>query len=65
MRKISRKHPVNAHLKPRVHFAEFGEPGSKGMDGAFVDAQEAPRASALQLTQALFYFVAQVQQALG
>src|SRR6267154_6783593 len=66
VRNISRKHSMNAHLNARMHFAEFGERGKQGMDGAFVDAQgQLPALQPLQLAQALFYFVAQVQQALG
>jgi hypothetical protein len=47
-------------------FAKFGEGGKKGVDGAFVDTErEFAALEALEFVEALFDFIAEVDETLG
>ena len=66
VRDVAGKHAVHAHLHAGMFFAEDGERGEQSVDGAFVDAQRKFAAlEAFELGEALFDFVAEVEEALG
>jgi hypothetical protein len=57
---------VNADLNAGVKFAKFGEGREQGVDGAFVNAErEFAAFEALKFGEALFDFVAEVDESLG
>src|SRR5690242_11037621 len=63
---IAGKHAVDANLHAGMKLTEFPEGGEQGMDGAFVDAEgKLAAADFLQFGQALFDFVAQIDEAVG
>ena len=66
VRNVARKHAVNAHLNAGVEFAELSERREKCVDGAFVDAERKFAAfEALEFGEALFDFVAEIDEAFG
>jgi len=55
---------MDADLDAGMFFAEFGEGGEKGVDGAFVYAErEFAALQALEFGEALFDFIAEIDQA--
>jgi len=64
MRNVARKHAMDADLDAGMFFAEFGEGGEKGVDGAFVYAErEFAALQALEFGEALFDFIAEIDKA--
>src|SRR5882762_11104727 len=66
MRDVAGKHPMDAHLDAGMFFTEFGESREEGVDGAFVDTErEFAALEAFEFGEALFDFIAEVDEALG
>jgi len=63
---VAREHAVDTDLNAGMKFAEFGEGGKEGVDGAFVDAEgEFAALEAFEFGEAFFDFVAEIDEALG
>ena len=66
VRNIAREHAMETYLDAGMGFAEAGEGGEEGVDGAFVDAKrEFAALESFELHEALFDLVAEVKEALG
>ena len=63
---VARKHAMDADENAGVELAERGEGGQQGVDGAFVDAErEFAARERFEFAKPFFYFVAEIDQALG
>ena len=63
---IAGKQAMHADLDAGMGFAEIGQSGKQGVDGAFVDAEgEFAALEGFEIGKALFDFVAEVDEALG
>jgi hypothetical protein len=63
---VAGKHTMETNLNTGVSFAEFGERGEEGVDGAFIDAEgELATLKTLELQETFFDLVAEVEEAIG
>jgi hypothetical protein len=64
VRDVAGKHAVDANLDSGMQFAELGEGGKEGVDGAFVNAErEFAALEALQFGETFLHFIAEIDQA--
>jgi len=66
VRDVAGKHAVEADLYAGMSFAELGESGEQGVDGAFIDAEsEFTALEAFEFEEPLLDFISEIEEAFG